>query len=224
MRYSVIAFSMMIFFVACNNHSPKNIIDTNILPVNSKLISLKLSDSLGIVTFSIPNRYDTFFNWTNWSDCGKPCATVEYRYQLKSNPIFLETGFMHKELTDSVDQFTIEHPADLHYSDGTFSRGSFARILDRQKRDIDALKTFKYKITFDTIEKKDNRYFSIIMCERYDSVQSVYTKSASVTTTIKNNGVSFSYTLLTKDNDSINKTFIENSKKLIQTIKIKNGI
>ena len=45
-----------------------------------------------------------------------------------------------------------------------------------------------------------------------------------IANTIKGNGVEFKYELLTRKNDSINKSFIENSLQLLQTIKINNGI
>ena len=222
-RYSTIILIATIgMFTSCNHH-PKAIV--NSLPENSKAITLKLVDSLGIVTFAIPNRYDTFFQWTDWSDCGKPCAEIEYRYQSKRFPIFLESGFMHDYLKDSVDEFTIEHAADLYYRDGRFGRGTFDRILNNHKYGIDELRKMEgYQVKFDTVEKINDRYFSIIMYEHYDSTQSEFVKSASAETTIRNNGISFCYTLLTKKNDSISETFIENAKKLIQTIKISNGI
>ena len=214
----------MIVFTSCD-HNQKIVTNTNPLCENSKFVMLKLSDSLGIVTFSIPNRYDTFFQWTDWSDCGKPCATVEYRYQSKKNPIFLETGFMYKDLTDSIDQFTIAHSADLYYSDGSRGRGTLARTLLIHKFEMDDFKNrSEYQVKFDTVEKMDDRYFSIVIYQKYDTLKSQYLKCASAGTTIKNNCISFCYTLLTKQNDSVTKTFIDNAKKLLHTIKISNGI
>jgi hypothetical protein len=65
------------FFIACN-HSDK--VETIVVPPeNSQIRTIKLADSLGALTISLPSRYDTSFSWTHHSDCGPSCDEIKYR-------------------------------------------------------------------------------------------------------------------------------------------------
>src|SRR5437868_12021008 len=104
-RFTILIIGII---TACNGN--KRLQSQNITPKNSQLVTTTLSDSLGTVTLYVPNSYDTFFKWTNWSDCGKPCAHDEYRFQSKSLPIKMESGWLWLgEPKDSIERFTIVH-------------------------------------------------------------------------------------------------------------------
>ena len=61
---------------------------------DSQFVHVKLVDSLGSVELIIPKCYDTSFEWTDYSDCGKLCDKIKYRYQPKYLPISKESGYL----------------------------------------------------------------------------------------------------------------------------------
>ena len=207
-----IAISLFLF-VACNAPT------INEQRTESSMsVQIKLVDSLGQVTLSVPDRYDTVLSWVNHSDCGKPCDVQEYRYQPKQLPIKKESGFFSLgEPKDSVDQFTISHSSDNQYN--RVDSAKDPRTLQYARLQL-AQNPMNPPIIFDTIEKIGDRYFSIIAMERSDTIQH---KEVLAITTIKGNNIKFQYDLLTKKNDSITKNFIKNSIDLIRTIQITNG-
>src|SRR5579863_5725161 len=86
------------------------------------MISVKLVDSLGKVTITLPLRYDTSFSWTDYSDCGKPCDKIKYRLQPKTLRIKKETGmYMRRKPKDSIERFTISHAGYFPFHDSTDS-------------------------------------------------------------------------------------------------------
>ncbi len=92
MYYRSIAFLLLNIIVSCNK-KPGMMYNYH-FPKNSKSVQIKLIDSLGKLTLSIPLRYDTFSTWINYSDCGKPCNEQEYRFQSKLLRIIHESGFI----------------------------------------------------------------------------------------------------------------------------------
>src|SRR5688572_4337673 len=89
---SVLIIVTFLFLLSCKSRTTQSE-QPELLPENSRTIVVKLIDSLGTVTINIPNRYDSFFQWTNTSDCGKPCNREQYRFQPKYLPGFEESGF-----------------------------------------------------------------------------------------------------------------------------------
>ena len=194
-------------------------------PVNSQPHILKLTDSLGTITINIPNRYDSFFQWTNTSDCGKPCDHEQYRFQPKYLPVFKESGFYYytpANVYDSTEQFTIVHSGYSPFRDGTDSSVIYS-INYHQKQKLLTIPA-TYKIASDTIQKINGRYFSIITIDLFDSVTKIYSKKVIGSTTIKGNGIEFRYELLTKKQDSIKSNFITNSIALLKTVRLNNGL
>ncbi|OQP39962.1 hypothetical protein A4H97_17245 [Niastella yeongjuensis] len=214
----IISFSII---ASCNYYSQA---DTNQLPPEKSSIKvIKLVDSLGSITFSIPSRYDTTFIWTHYSDCGKPCDEIKYRLQPKSLKIFQESGFYWRgEPKDSVERFTIVHSGYFPFYNNTDSNSIFQQHFAKKQNTISDPDT--YKIKSDTVEKIGDRYFSIIVIDLYDTLKNQYSKKLLASTTIKGNIVDFKYELLTKRNDSLNKNFITNSKYYLRTIRISNGM
>lgn len=190
----------------------------NQLPENSKAVMVPLIDSLGIINLSVPLRYDTSFSWVHHSDCGKPCDEREYRFQPKNLSLIKESGWMWTEPKDSVDRFTISHTLDFPFHDGdtTLIIAWHNHFKEQLTSDLK-----NPPIVFDTIQKINDRYFSIVATEKNDSIQ---VRKVLTVTTIKSNLIKFQYELLTRKNDSISKNFIKNSINLIKTIRINKGI
>lgn len=204
------------FFISCNDVAEKK--GTYLLPDNSKALKVQLLDSLGIINFSVPPRYDTSFSWIHYSDCGKPCDEQKYRFQPKELFLLKESGWIWTEPKDSIDRFTISHTLDYPFHDG-----DTAKNIVRHNHLKEQLKSNPQNppINSDTIQKINDRYFSIITMEKSDTVQ---VKKVLAVTTIKSNLIKFQYELLTRKNDSISKNFIKNSLNLIKTIRISKGI
>ena len=220
MKHLVYILSILIF-VGCNNK--KVIENRSMVPDNSKIITTNLIDSLGNIICSIPIRYDTFFHWINRSDCGRPCEKEEYRYQPKTSVISNESGFIYlNDPKDSMERFTIFHSGWFPFHDN-LDTGYIDKLHKHRLKEM-VNDPATYKIQFDTIEKINDRKFSIIVIDLYDTEKKIYSKKVLAATSIKSNGIGFQYELLTSKNDSINKNFIKNSMLLLRTIKIGNGI
>jgi len=218
---TILSILPFLIITSCN-YLPQ--VDTIQLSPEPLLIQqIKLVDSLGCISFSIPVRYDTTFIWTHYSDCGKPCNKIKYRFQPKSLIITKESGFVWTgEPKDSIERFTIIHSAYIPFHDNTDSSSIF-QYHHHKKQDI-LTDPDTYKIKSDTLEKIGDRYYSIIVIDLYDSLKNQYSKKLLATTTIKSNFVDFNYELLTKRNDSLTNNFINNSKYYLRTIRISNGM
>lgn len=211
---TIIQIVISLFVVACNTPT---INDST--TESSRRIQIKLVDSLGQITLSVPDRYDTVFSWVNHSDCEKPCDEQEYRCQPKTLAIIKESGFLWLgEPKDSVDHFTISHPSYI------WNRAEDTAI-DRLRH-----KFLKFQIVnnsdnpvivYDTIEKIGDRYFSIFVKQRSDTIHDIRVLAV---TTIKGNEVKFRYDLLSKKEDLTEKNFMKNALDLIHTIRITKGI
>jgi len=213
----VLSTLLMMSFIACNNAS--NTDNKQGLPESSKTVQVQLIDSLGTVTFSIPLRYDTSFSWVHYSDCGKPCNEQKYRFQPKELPITKESGWIWLgEPKDSIERFTISHTGYFPFHDGDTAKNIVSH--NHLKEELKSNPT-NPPIVFDTIQKVNDRYYSIIVMEKSDTL---YSKKILAATTIKSNVVKFQYELLTRKNDSITNNFIKNSIELIKTIRISKGM
>jgi hypothetical protein len=208
---------LLVLLISCSDISVDK--GSRQLPENSKTVQVQLINSLGMVTLSVPLRYDTSFSWIHYSDCGKPCDEQKYRFQPKALRVTNESGWLWLgEPKDSVERFTISHTRDFPFNDGDTAKNIVrhnhikAQLLSNPE---------SLPIIFDTIQKINGRYFSIIEMAKYDTLQS---KKVLAVTTIKNNVIRFQYELLTTKNDSIAKSFIKNSIDLIKTIRISKGI
>ncbi len=213
-RIIIIVFSSMA--ISCNDIA--NIKDKDQLPQNSKVTEVILIDSLGEITFSVPSRYDTSFSWVHYSDCGKPCDEQKYRLQPKRLPVTKETGWIWKDvLTDSIDRFTISHTRDFPFHDGDTTKNI---IRHNQLREQFKVSNQNLSLIFDTIQKVNDRYYSIFVMGKSDTV---YSKKVLAVTTIKSNEIKLQYELLTRKNDSLTINFIKNSIDLIKTIRFSMG-
>jgi len=213
-----ILFSVFLLLAACHDADIKTT-----PPEPSKTHVINLEGGIGVISLSLPSRYDTSFTWIHYSDCGQPCEKRKYRFQPKILPVYMETGFHYKPLSDSIEQFTIVHnpyisPSD---SDKPDNRDFIISFHDHKKFYIThdpALRTIKS----DTIEKIGDRYFSIIVIDKYDTATAEYSKKLLSTTTIKRGTIDFNFELLSKKNDSLTENFIDEAKYYLRSIRIKN--
>lgn len=214
---------MKIFFIffalsliAC--HSSENIF-TPSEPLKTQVV--KLERGLGTVTITLPVRYDTTFTWVHYSDCGAPCEKRKYRFQPKSLPVNAENGYFYKTLNDSVEQLTIVHNPYIaaEDSDKTDNKDFITSFHDHKKFYI-VIDPKLRVIKSDTIEKINDRYFSIIVIDKYDSAKKEYSKKLLSTTTIRRGTIDFDFELQRKQDDSLTHNFIKNSEYYLRTIRI----
>jgi hypothetical protein len=204
----------LVSFIACKDKLKNENIHQGV-PKNSTTVQLQLIDTLGTITFSVPIRYDTNFSWVRNSDCGKPCEEQEYRFQPKVFPITKESGWtLSGSSKDSVDRLTISHTRYF-----SFHNGDTAKNFVRHNHIKEELMSNPENppIVSDTIQKINDKYYSIIVMEKSDTFQS---KKIVGVTSINGNEVRFQYELVTKKNDSISINFINNTINLIKTIRI----
>lgn len=127
-----------------------------------------------------------------------------------------------ENIYDSTEQFTIVHSGYFPFHEGADS--SVIYKLNNYQKEYLSGSYSKYKILFDTVQKINGRYFSIVAIDLFDSIKKIYSKSVIASTTIKGNGIEFKYDLLTRKHDSIESNFVKNSIDLIKTVKLSNGL
>jgi hypothetical protein len=193
-------------------------------PENSKTQMINLEGGLGVVSLSLPVRYDTTFTWIHYSDCGAPCEKRKYRFQPKSLPVNMENGYFYKTLKDSVEQFTIVHNPYIPIgdSDNTDNRDFITSFHDHEKFEITHNPTLRF-IKSDTIEKIGDRYFSIIVIDKYDTATAEFSKKLLTTTTIRRGTIDFNFELLSKKKNLLTEKFIDEAKYYLRTIRIGSG-
>jgi hypothetical protein len=217
-----ILFSLSFLLAACNYvaHEKPGQAD---VPKDSKTQKINLTGIGGSVTLSLPLRYDTTFSWIYYSDCGKACERRKYRFQPEALPIYQETGFHYKQLKDSIDQFTIVHSPYLisGFFDNPDDKIFMMSFHDHKKWNI-IHDPELLQINSDSIEKIGDRYFSIIVIEKYDTATAEYSKELLSSTTFKNGTIDFNFKLLTKRKDSLTENFIANAKSYLRTIRFES--
>lgn len=172
-------FIALIFLISCTGKPHKE--PAVILPENSKTVITTLRDSLGTVSFSIPARFDTFFTWTNHSDCGKPCDFEQYRFQPKALPIFEESGFTYAVPDIPTDQFTIIHSGYFSFSNENDSSKNLSQL--EHFKDRLSIDPYNGSNLFGTVEKIDDRYFFFAYIKGFDPArQKHFAKVAALTT------------------------------------------
>lgn len=210
-------FISLCVLLACKEHiSPEKSLE---IPLNAKVDTIRLLDSLGYVTLSIPKRYDTFFHWLHTSDC-YGCGMEKYRYQPSNLRVFKESGFYYTgEPKDSIEQMTLfyseRHPF-IHTIDSSDMKRLHLQIRANYKQD--------YNVIADSVEKINDRYFSVVVIAQFDTTKNQFIKKVMAETTIRANQVRIQFELLTKVNDSNCQNFIRNSRILLRTIRFSNGM
>lgn len=215
-KYHIRAIAFTLLF-SCNNEKEDK--SASMVPVEFKEIKLQLADSLGITTFYLPFRYDTSFIWIHHSDCGKPCDVQKYRFQPKHLPAIKESGWIWlNEPKDSVERFTVSHSSYVPFRNGDTG---INMVRHNHLKEMLLSDPSNPPLVFDSIEKINDRYYSIFAMENSDSS---YSRKVLAVTTIMSNEIKFYYELLSKRKDSMTDSFIKKSIELIKTIRINKGI
>lgn len=210
-KYDILIIILVGYCLSCNNSGNKERALKEL-----KMVEVNLDDSLGVISFEVPIRYDTGFSWIHYSDCNT-CHIQKYRFQSKETPILKESGFYWNMPKDSVDRFTIEYNKDP-LSPGiridTVKVVSNHHFIEQEKSENRNL-----EMIWDTTYKINDRYFTLVEMEKPDSI---YKMKLSACTTINGNDIYLSCELIS-GNDELRRNFFSRSIHLINSIMIKNG-
>ncbi|MCX6209912.1 MAG: hypothetical protein NTZ59_10585 [Bacteroidetes bacterium] len=196
-----------------NKHNEKNTDD------NIKVWKIKLENNLGFFEISLDKKLDTFFTWTEYSDCGDGCAHSDYRIQQKFNPIFKDDGFIYFPFKDSVLQFTIKHQKLIRISNNTdTTKENIKRITDFNK-----FKSFirpNEKYILDTLINIGENPFSILGFRGYDSIEKTNFQTVQAVTNLRGNLIEIYFENRQKDKNKLEQNFINNSFEELKSIRL----
>jgi hypothetical protein len=209
MNYSLLVLIPILLTSCRNNTADKK--ETE----NTKQQEVQLIDSLGVITFNAPARYDTAYSWTHFSDCNT-CHEQKYRFQSQKDPLIKESGWAWEDTAKEVDRFTISH--GTYYFPDYGNDTARDRVSHAHHKENLAYTHSTTPVIFDTLYKINDRYFSIYEIENKDSL---FRKEVMAKTTIKDNEITFSCQLRSSHNDSIAQHFFESSINLINSIVIR---
>ena len=181
--------------------------------------TISLDNRLGNISISLPGNMDTFFKWTQYTDCGDPCAQTDYRVQSKSLPIFKESGFYFEVLKDSVEQFTIKHTktATANVTPDTLVVNHF---IDKLKSET--VENIAGKYLIDTLITINDKPFAVLAYTVTDTANRITIQKLTAITAIQGNGIEFYFECRKKYMDSDSVNFIRNSYAALKTVLIAN--
>ncbi len=183
-----------------------------------KKVTVSLREDLADIILYIPDRYDTFIQWNDETDCIS-CGKTLYRFQPKLIPIHKNSGFIDTHLRiDSVEYLTIAHSTSI--SKSTTPSPDIYSLHSTQKRIYHSGMYRVNLISEDTVIIINQRPYSVFILGYFDSTRSTYHKEIIAETFIKGTLVQFSHQLITTTRDSIYTHFEKNGKKILQSILI----
>lgn len=186
---------------------------------NFKEWTIPLENNLGNISISLPNNIDTFFKWTQYSDCGDPCAQTDYRVQSKDLPIFKESGFYFEALKDSVEQFTIKH-AKITQANSTPDAMVVNHYLLKLKSET--VENISGKYLIDTLITINEKPFAVLAYTVTDTANRITIQKLTAITAIQGNGIEFYFESRKKFKNQASTKFIQNSLVALKTIRISN--
>lgn len=181
--------------------------------------TIQLENNLGAISISLPNNIDTFFKWTQYSDCGDPCAQTDYRMQSKSLPIFRESGFYYEALKDSVEQFTIKH-TKINTTNGTPDTLVINHFINKLKSETVDI-SGRYLI--DTLITINEKPFAVFAYTVPDTANKVTIQKLTAITAIQGNAIELYFESRRKYKESALTNFCVNSFEALRTIHINNN-
>lgn len=204
------------FLYSCKQQ-PVNTKATEALPANARLVTVQLQDSLGTASFYVPNRLDTFFTWTDNSNC-RLCGFEVYRLQDKSLPVYKETGFEPRLPQIPMHQFTMKHVRFYPFNK------SDSQSLREAARQFKSEKEYMQLHTgVDSIISFNNRLWGVVSLSGYYKGRNRFTASLNVITQIHGNTIQFEY--LRNQRDSFDtKPYFDSLWPLIRTIQLSEGM
>ena len=184
----------------------------------SKTWKFLLPNNLGDLEVNLSNNLDTFFTWTQYSDCGDPCNLSDYRIQNSTLPIFKESGFIYKTLKDSVEQFTFKHSKILKPWP---SEDSIMAKMFIQKLKSEAYENRENKYLIDTILHIDNRKYAVIAYTSYDTTIKAKINILNAATSVKGERIEFYFEKRNSYQDKNSENFLATSLKSLNSIRLK---
>ena len=177
-----------------------------------------MPNNLGDLEVNLSNNLDTFFTWTQYSDCGDPCNLSDYRIQNSTLPIFKESGFIYKTLKDSVEQFTFKHSKILKPWP---SEDSIMAKMFIQKLKSEAYENRENKYLIDTILNIDNRKYAVIAYTSYDTTIKAKINILNAATSVKGERIEFYFEKRNSYQDKNSENFLATSLKSLNSIRLK---
>jgi hypothetical protein len=218
---------LAIVLISCTNKQSVN--PRQDIIHDTKIISLSLSDSLGKVYLTLPNRYDTSVKWVHFGDCGRPCNYQKYMYQPKAVPLplQLENGMYWRDSSEVIDRFTIEHRQQQvnEYNGNPKHLLQWTKALGQE----DALAvrvndSIQLRIVFDTLQTIDDRPFAMVAYEGYNMKTKQYRCFLLGQTTLGQDYLRFAFHRKNKQSQDTSQKFLEQSKRMLEQIRIESGI
>ncbi|PWU04298.1 MAG: hypothetical protein C5B52_01690 [Bacteroidetes bacterium] len=215
MKNTIFQVSIFLFFlIGCNNKAAV----VQQWPGRDTTIVLK--DSLGLIHLRIPIKFDTFLVWTRYSDCYS-CGEEKYRFQIRKNPIFLESGWYWKgDPKDSIDELSIKHTVGVIIKD---------TISDSRMLELHLLHMANYKedpslipIIWDTVQMINKKWYSIASIKQYDEKLRIYSKILIAVTMSRGNEIEFKFRKASKFNDSSMVNFVPASIQCLSSVEFSN--
>lgn len=191
--------------------------------------SVVLKNGLGTVYLRVPRAYDTLLVWLRYSDC-TGCGDYRFRFQPKKLPMHKEHGwaYAYRLLRDSVNQLTIQQPEDTQQrADSTNDNSTIQR---RHRQNLAAFYTKRYPPDhprplappdFDSLERINSRYFSIIASTQTDATGTTIQRIIDAETGVGSNLIKFTYELRTRQNDSLSHHFQRDALRMLRTVRIR---
>jgi hypothetical protein len=180
--------------------------------------NITLDSNLGICEINLPKHLDSAFSWAEYSDCGDPCAKIDYRIQPKSYPLFNDNGFYYFPLQDSVEQFTIKHPKIIYgFQVYDSSKQTMQRLTETIKSRYYDNPTNEYLL--DTVIKAGNSKISIVAFAGYDKKNKSYVEILKAMTVFKGTDFSLYFEKRNKKRDK-KSNFIELSLKCLKSLRL----
>jgi hypothetical protein len=176
----------------------------------------KQNDTLAKIILKIPSLLDTFYQWTDFSDC-LPCGNVKYRFANKKYKQFKEGGFYWTYKPDSVYQLSIWHNPIKEAPDTVFLKPLEIRDSFRSKWFERHLYCRNYKYLFKKFEKINDRTFYI---SAFTTPCGFLTDSASVYVTASTNIKSRQLYVVAECGAKDTTGFIDKMYKSILSIRI----
>jgi hypothetical protein len=183
---------------------------------------IRLDKSLGVLKIDLPVPYDTLIMWTEYSDCGDPCAQSDYRVQKKSNPVFKDNGFLYFPLKNSVFQFTVKHDKLFEVLNARDTSEMLGQLLLERLRgksrwlDSD-------RLSIDTVLLIDGHKFAVIAYSGYDRFLKTNVQEVVSTTMFRGNIIEFYFANRQLKKRDLMPGYIQESITALKTLKLLYG-
>lgn len=171
---------------------------------------------IGKITFLIPDKYDNYYSWIEYSDCNT-CHISKYRFQPRVFTTNIDSfSRQNHDDTDVIDRFTICHMLDLPYD---LNVENIDKVTHEHYREIYANVKNGEKLTFDSIYTWSNRQFSVYAIQKDKDLS--YSKVVAITF-IKGNEFKFIFEYKNKSIGSDFNLFLNKSLEVLKTVNVYN--